>query len=82
MSIERTFHCDAPGGTLPGTEADDRCPGHASTASDPPHVPYGFLVVFESWPGGSRELHFCTWDCLLRFSAKQEPPTFIGVDDE
>jgi hypothetical protein len=80
VSIERTYHCDGPAGTLPNTESMTRCPGHASTAADPPHVPFGFLTVLQGGESGGTELHFCTWDCLLRFAAAREPVEFILPD--
>lgn len=31
---------------------------------------HGFLTITGQGPG---ELHFCSWDCVLKFSAKFEP---------
>jgi hypothetical protein len=30
---------------------------------------------------GPHALHFCGWDCLLRYAATKEPETVIGGDD-
>ena len=35
----------------------------------------GWLVV--DWDG--LVLHFCSWDCLLRHGARQEPVTVVDV---
>jgi hypothetical protein len=37
----------------------------------------GWLVVFEM--ESDRPLHFCYWDCLLRYGAFKEPITKIEI---
>jgi hypothetical protein len=60
MAIERIFYCDGP-----------ECEGHVRTARVRPEA--SFITVTES---AGRPLHFCTWDCLLKFAATK-PPTEI-----
>lgn len=60
MSIVRTFCCDWR-----------ECDGHIRTVAMRPAT--GFITVTEQWPGRRKTHHFCTWDCLLRFSAEREP---------
>lgn len=57
MSIERIFRCDWR-----------ECEGHVRTASTRPRA--SFITVTEST---GRSLHFCTWDCLLRFAGEKPP---------
>jgi hypothetical protein len=63
MSIERIFRCDWR-----------ECEGHIRTAMARPAN--GFITVTEQWPGRRATHHFCTWDCLLKFSA-EKPPTEV-----
>jgi len=51
------------------------CERHVQTASPRPRG--GFLFV--TWD--SKTLHFCGWDCVLRFAAKQEPEEVIPFHD-
>lgn len=86
MSIERTFYCDGPENRdIPGNEPQpDGCP-HRVTAVmlDPDYLPGGVLEVRHHIQGAVFETnHFCSWDCLLRFAAKQHPVEYIGFDDE
>jgi hypothetical protein len=64
--IERVYHCDWKD-----------CYGHVSTIMAKPEHP-GFLTVTETG-SGTRPLHFCTWDCLLKYAAQFEPPTIIPM---
>lgn len=74
MSIERTYYCDGPRNTdIPNGDAHDRCPAHATTATS--HLPHGFLRVV--WD--DRTLHFCGWDCVLRYAAEQPPVEIIEL---
>lgn len=57
MSVERIFYCDAP-----------ECDAHTRTIAEHPGM--GFLMVDD---GESPPLCFCSWDCVLRFGAKQPP---------
>ncbi len=63
MAIERTYHCDGP-----------ECECHAKTA-ETSRMAAGFLKV----TGDGEPLHFCSWDCVLRFAAKFEPTEIIPV---
>jgi len=60
MSIERTFHCDWRD-----------CDGHVRTAHTRPSGT-GFITA-EEHVEGSTPLHFCSWDCLLRYAGEREP---------
>jgi hypothetical protein len=58
VSIERIYFCDAP-----------ECEGHVRTAAVRPHG-----MIFATDTAGlaaRRTLHFCSWDCVLRFAAGQ-----------
>jgi hypothetical protein len=65
MSIERVYYCDWR-----------ECEAHARTAGDLP--PTSFLAVTED---ASHEQHFCSWDCLLKFSAEKPPTETIPMGD-
>ena len=65
MAIDRIYYCDAaPGADHAGS---DRCPTHARTAGS--DLPMGFLKI----TGFGRPLHFCSWDCVLRYAAEKPP---------
>lgn len=54
------------------------CDSHARTAST--KAPKGFLVV----TGDGGPMHFCMWDCVLRYAATKEPTEVIpagSLDD-
>lgn len=38
---------------------------------------HGFLKVSD---GSGRKLHFCSWDCNMKFSSKFEPVQVVGPD--
>jgi hypothetical protein len=65
LSIERTFYCDAPD-----------CEGHARTARL--GAPFGMLTVTGIH---DRTTHFCSWDCVLKYAAAQEPVETIPFHD-
>jgi hypothetical protein len=64
VSIERVFYCDAEG-----------CNTNVSSLYTEPECP-GWLLVTET---GHKPhvLHFCTWNCALKYAAKFPPPTVI-----
>ena len=61
MSIERIFHCDWRD-----------CAGHVRTVRRRPSS--SFITVTES---AGPPLHFCTWDCLLKFAGEKPPVEII-----
>lgn len=67
MATERTFYCDAP-----------ECERHVSTRSHRPGIGSGFLFVTE---GSAATLHFCGWDCVLRYAAAKPPEEVIALND-
>lgn len=66
MAIERIFYCDGPD-----------CERHVQTAARRPAG--GFVFVCES--GSAATLHFCTWDCVLRFAAAKPALEVISLED-
>ena len=66
MSIERIFYCDGP-----------ECERHAQTALSRPGG--GFVFVTEG--GSAATLHFCTWDCVLKYAATKPPSEVLLVED-
>lgn len=73
--IERTYYCDGP--TNPDINDEDLdpeggCPRHVVTTNTS-SIPGGFIKMTQS---GS-VMHFCSWDCVLRFAATIEPETVI-----
>ncbi len=65
MSIERVFYCDGP-----------ECGGHVRTAASRPQV---FVFVTEGGPGAT--LHFCNWDCVLKYAATKPPVEIVTLSD-
>jgi hypothetical protein len=65
VAIERTFHCDGPD-----------CERHVTTALPRPQA--GFIFVTD---GSTAALHFCTWDCVLRYAAAKPPVELVALDD-
>lgn len=63
MSVERTFYCDA-----------QDCDRHISTLAI--NAP-GFVTTIERDPIATTELHFCSWDCVLKYAASREPVEII-----
>ncbi len=66
MSIERIFYCDGPD-----------CERHVQTASRRPAA--GFVFVTQG--GSAATLHFCTWDCVLKYAATKPPVEVVLLDD-
>lgn len=75
--IERTYYCEGPdcGDANEGGNSN-----HAKTATDPPHLPAGFIEVRLREDGKDFIHHFCGWGCLMKFSAAQPVPTIIDWD--
>ena len=65
MSSERTFYCDGPD-----------CERHVTTAERRPRG--GFIFVTET---GTSALHFCGWDCILRYAGERPPEEVIEAGD-
>ena len=65
MSIERVYHCDWR-----------ECSNHARTAGD--HPPVSIITVTDD---SDRPLHFCGWDCLLKFAAEKPPTEIIPMGE-
>jgi hypothetical protein len=61
VAIRRTFHCDGPDCERWCSQAAHRKPGGR------------FLTVTREWPA----LHFCGWDCVLRYAATMEPEVVV-----
>ena len=70
MSVEHLFHCDGPG-----------CETNIRTQADEPGG--GFITATER-SGYSHEpdrtMHFCGWDCCMKFASTFEPPERIDLD--
>lgn len=62
MSVERTFYCDGPD-----------CERHVKTRKGMPPV---FLMVMSREPERI-SMHFCGWDCILRYAGQREPEEII-----
>lgn len=71
VTIHRTFHCDGPECVRQVSENAHREPG-------------GRMLTMTGWTPAA--LHFCTWDCVLRYAAPIPPETIIPCgppeDDE
>jgi hypothetical protein len=65
--IERVFHCDWR-----------ECEGHVRTMRTQPAS--SFLTVTDHEAGD--ELHFCSWDCLLRHAGERPPDEVIPCSGE
>lgn len=50
------------------------CEGHVRTASTRPET----IITVSEGPGHS--LHFCNWDCVLRYSATRPPVEEVPVE--
>lgn len=66
MSIERIFYCDGPD-----------CERHVRTAGSRPQA--GFVFVTEG--GSAATLHFCNWDCVLKYAATKPPVEVVSLAD-
>lgn len=69
MGFRRQFNCDGPDCASTQFERD---------AQNPPDH---WLTVMWHGPGSSAPLHFCLWDCLLKYGAQQPPVTVIPWDE-
>ena len=65
VTIERTFYCDGPD-----------CERHARTLARRPLS--GFILVTED---GAATLHFCGWDCVLKYAAAKPPEEVVPLSD-
>lgn len=85
MSIDRTYICDGPDcGGDGGKDSRESSPVSARTATPPPHLPSSFLQVRGDRIGLDPiqgTAHFCSWDCLMKFAAKQPMDERIEIDD-
>jgi hypothetical protein len=66
VSTERIYYCDGP-----------ECERHVRTASRRPTSASGFVFVSD---GGSITLHFCGWDCVLKYAAMKPPEEVVSVE--
>ena len=72
MSEKATFYCDAP-----------ECERHGGAWDGYRQPPPGFLTVVVSGHGDAMlPIHFCGWDCALKYAAQQEPEIVIPFHDE
>jgi hypothetical protein len=75
MSVQRTFTCDGP-------DCGDGTPLNVTTHAEHPPT---FITTFEE-PGFAHEprheMHFCSWDCVLKYAAKVEPSEIIHFPDK
>lgn len=70
MSVSRTLHCDAPD-----------CERHVETTSPPPYVPGFFIETREHKNNGDQVLHFCGWDCAMKYGATLPPEEITPIDE-
>jgi hypothetical protein len=86
MSIEQAFYCDGPENRdIPGDEPQpDGCPHNVrAMLLEPTYLPGGVIEVRRHVQGALYEtLHFCGWDCLLRYAGQQRPTEYITLDGE
>jgi hypothetical protein len=76
MSIERIYYCEGPDC---GDEQEGGVSRHARTATPPPHLPVSFIETRERLNGEDYAHHFCSWDCLMKFAARQPIPEVIEM---
>lgn len=70
MSTGYAYHCDGPG-----------CEVHtAPIATAPPYLPVSFLELRWVDSAGEGKLHFCGWDCAMKYAAAQPVPERIDMD--
>jgi hypothetical protein len=65
VSTERIYYCDGPD-----------CERHVRTAAKRPTG--GFIFVTEGGSFGT--MHFCTWDCVLKYAATKPPVEIVVLD--
>lgn len=71
MSVERIFHCDGP-----------ECDRNVQTQAEHPPT---FVTTYEEpgFPHEPRnEMHFCSWNCVLKYAVKFEPPEIIPMHED
>lgn len=69
MTVERIFRCEGPD-----------CERWVQTQRLRPPV---FVTVLENDGFGVEdEHHFCSWDCVLRYSGQKEPEQIIRLDGQ
>jgi hypothetical protein len=67
VTIERVFYCDGPD-----------CERHVQTAGPRPMA--SFIFVTERGGGSTATLHFCNWDCVLKYAATKPPVEVIPIE--
>lgn len=81
VTIERAYYCDGPENRdIPGDAPQpDGCPHNVKAVLlDEKYIPGGMIRVSRHVQGSlTEELHFCSWDCLLRYAATQELVEYI-----
>lgn len=77
MSIERTYYCEGP-----GCGDEEHGPCHGPTATPPPYLPGGFIETRQREDGKDALHHFCSWDCLMKYAAKQPIPEVISWESD
>jgi hypothetical protein len=77
MGIERTYYCDGPG-CGDGNEGGNPC--SVRTATPPPHIPSGYIETRQTDDMNETRMYFCSWSCLMKYSAAQPIPTTIEWD--
>lgn len=77
MSYDRTIYCDGPDCGGDGGLKGGNTSAHVQTASPPPHIPTGFIETREQVNGEDFIHHFCGWDCVMKFAAKEPLPEVI-----
>lgn len=77
MSVERTYYCEGPSC---GDVESDGPSRNVTTAQEPPYLPVGLIETRERLDGEDHLHHFCSWDCLMKYAAKQPVPERIDFD--
>lgn len=64
MTIEYIYHCDGPD-----------CERHVQTRRD--YALMFFTLIEHGDSGNDQTLHFCGWDCILRYAGTKEPEEVV-----
>lgn len=83
MAVERTYYCEGPTCDVPRdapVKDEERLPAKGTTATPPPHLPISFIETRERLNGEDELHHFCSWDCVMQFAAKQPVAEMIPWD--